>query len=153
MHIHPWIYAFYLQLVSHLQCIYTHGGASAKFSTNSHDTDYSAKHYIWMLIVIQMAKSICMNTVVSLTLLVKIQIVFIICNPLVFLNDLSLNIKTRNVLLSSLKEKRRGTQDRSSLFFFFNPFLPVTLEHLSTYHRSLKSESSNTLYRSFLTCC
>ncbi len=36
VHIHHWIYAFYLQQLS----IYTHDGASAKFSTNSHETDY-----------------------------------------------------------------------------------------------------------------
>ncbi len=64
-------------------------------------------------------------------MLVKIQMVFIICNPLVFLNDLSLNIKIRKILLSYPKEKRRGTQDRSSLFFLFNPFLPIALKHLS----------------------
>jgi hypothetical protein len=61
-----------------------------------------------------MAKSICRNTVVSLALLVKVQIVFIICNPLVFLNDLSLNIKIRKILLC-LPPKRKEEEHRTGL--------------------------------------
>ncbi len=55
------------------------------------------------------------STVVSLRLLVKIQIVFIICNPLVFLNDLSLNIKKKK--RSSVFPQREKKGNTGQIFF------------------------------------